>query len=423
MSETNTPRDPFQASREAILNTVLIGASVISLFVTITFYFVTSFWTLGLMVILTAGAASMAYRTDWPYRTRVTYLLVLIYAIGVQDLIFVGLLGDGRSTFIVLVLLASLFLGRTAGLTSFGFTILTVVGTAVGTNILPKNPATQELYITAQGWRLTSLYLAVLGFVTLAAVRKLFNDTAEAILQETELIGELEKERNLSEERIANRAQALQTSTEISHSISNLLDPQELIKVVLEQIRSGFGYYHVQLYHLDLEAGYLHLVGSTGEKGEALMTRKHKIAIGRGIVGQTALTNQPIVAPDVRQLDAWLPNPELPDTQAELAVPFGGSGMVRGVLDVQQNHPNSLNQDDVYVLQVIADQLAVALQNAQQYAQIQERTQREQFLSNLQSQIQAAKTPTEVMHTAAQHLAQALQIPRIAIELGELPER
>jgi GAF domain-containing protein len=276
------------------------------------------------------------------------------------------------------------------------------------------------LYITAQAWRLSSLYLGVLGLVTLTTVRKLFSDTTQAILQETGLIAELEKERQQSEERITSRAQALQTSTEISHSISNLLDPNDLIKVVLEQIRTGFGYYHVQLYHLDNTGGYLHLVGSTGEKGEVLMARKHKIAIGRGIVGQTALTNQPTVAPDVSKVDAWLPNPELPDTQAELAVPFGSGDQIQGVLDVQQNRPNSLGQDDVYVLQVIADQLAVALQNAQQYAQIQQRTQREQLLNSIQTQIQMAQTPEEVLRTAAQNLGQALNLPRVHIRLGDL---
>lgn len=417
---TANTENPFQASRVGILNIVLIGAAVLTTFVSITFYFVTTRFTFFFMVAFAVGTAVMAYRTDWPYRRRVNFLLLVIYILGIQDLIFTGLVGDGRLSFILLVLLAILFLGRRAGYVTFGLTVVSVLLTSYLASSLPKNEVTQGLYITGQGWRLASLYMGLVGLVVTAALRKLFSDTNRAIREEEKLIAELQLERQQTEERIASRARALHTSTEISRSISSLLAPDELISVVLEQIRAGFGYYHVQLYRLDQEAGYLYLVGSTGEKGDVLMSRKHKVAIGRGIVGRTAFTNKAVVAPDVTKSDDWLPNPELPETKAELAVPLRSGENVQGVLDVQQNRTNGLSQDDIYVLQVIADQLSVALQNAQQYGQIQQRAQREQFLSNVQSQLQAAKTPEEVLATAAQTLAHALNRPYVHIRLGEL---
>ena len=417
---TGNMENPFQASRVGILNIVLIGAAVLTAFVTITFYFVTTLAIFFFMVAVTSGTAVMAYRTDWPYQWRVNFLLSVIYILGIQDLLFTGLVGDGRLSFILLVLLAILFLGRSAGYVTFGITVVSVWLTSYFASSLPKNEVTQALYISGQGWRLASLYMGLVGLVVTTALRKLFSDTNRAIQDEEQLIAELTLERQQTEERIASRARALHTSTEISRSISSLLAPDELISVVLEQIRAGFGYYHVQLYLLEPAEGYLHLVGSTGAKGDVLMNRKHKVAIGRGIVGRTAFTQQAVVAPDVTKSDDWLPNPELPETKAELAVPLRSGDHVQGVLDVQQNRSNSLSQDDIYVLQVIADQLSVALQNAQQYGLIQQRAQREQFLSNVQSQLQAAQTPEEVLATAAKTLAHALNRPHIHIRLGEL---
>jgi GAF domain-containing protein len=108
-----------------------------------------------------------------------------------------------------------------------------------------------------------------------------------------------------------------------------------------------------------------------------MLTRGHCIGKGKGLVGRAAESGRLVLADDVYQAPGWVANPQLPDTRSELAVPISSGGTVLGVLDVQQSQPGALKQEDAVLVQAIANQVAVALQNARSYAETQQRADRE----------------------------------------------
>jgi PAS domain S-box-containing protein len=183
-------------------------------------------------------------------------------------------------------------------------------------------------------------------------------------------------DRKQAEEALARRAMQLQTSAEVSHVASSIVDPDELIRQVVDLIRKRFDLYYVGLFLVDqagLDPGkWAVLQAGTGEAGRKMVKQRHKLKIGSGsMIGWCIANKQPRIALDVGEEAVRFENPLLPETRSELALPLISRGEAIGALTIQSSQEAAFSEEDIAVLQIMAGQIANSIENARLYRQTQ----------------------------------------------------
>ncbi len=170
---------------------------------------------------------------------------------------------------------------------------------------------------------------------------------------------------------LEHRSTLLQTAAEVSKSASTILDPDELIERTVNLIRERFDFYYVGLFLVDAAGEYAVLRAGTGEAGRQMSVAGHKLEVGGdSMIGWCVAHSQARIALDVGQEAIRFDNPLLPYTRSEMALPLILHDQVIGALTVQSAEEAAFSQEDITVLQVMADQLAIAIENARLYEQI-----------------------------------------------------
>ncbi len=192
-----------------------------------------------------------------------------------------------------------------------------------------------------------------------------FNEMAKAL---KESYTDLERKVEERTRRERQRAEQLRAINEVSRKISSVVRLDELLPYVGNLLREAFNYYNVNIFLLEPSSGRLVL------KALCLSGQKGVIPVGvplevddESIVGWVAQTGEPILANDVSADPRYRSVEALRDTRAELAVPVKIGNKVLGVLDIESTEADAFGEADLFTAQTLADQLAVAIENARLY--------------------------------------------------------
>jgi GAF domain-containing protein len=168
------------------------------------------------------------------------------------------------------------------------------------------------------------------------------------------------------------RAQELQSISEISRTISTEQRLEILLPLVTRLVSERFDYYHTGIFFMDDTKQFAVLQASNSEGGKRMLARSHQLEVGTGMVGTVALSGKPRIALDVGADAVFFDNPDLSETRSEMALPLNFRGQTIGVLDVQSIKPGAFTQEDANTLTILADQIAIAIENARLFSQTQQ---------------------------------------------------
>ena len=172
-----------------------------------------------------------------------------------------------------------------------------------------------------------------------------------------------------AEAMLAKRADALETVVRVSTAALTALEVDKLLQEVADLTKERFGLYHAHIYLLDEVGEALQLVAGAGEAGRQMVAEGWNIPFeqGQSPVVRAAWDAEGVIVNNVREDPGWLPHPLLPDTRSEMAVPLMIGGLVLGVLDVLSDQVNFFSEEDVHIHSMMAAQIGVALENADQH--------------------------------------------------------
>lgn len=317
---------------------------------------------------------------EMPYYLRAGTVVAIIFSIAIIELFHTSLLGYVMFWLAAFALLTSLLFGFRP---AFAAILLNTVTTAsagwVLQNHLIQIPATENFFLGTD-WVLATLSIMVVSTL-LASTASGIVSGLHRILQEREQRSiDLEKSRGMLEDEVQERTRDItrrlaqvRTAAEISNAISQLNDPETLYQKVVELVQERFNLYYVGIFLVDTENRFAILAAGSGTAGRTMLANNHHLQIGSSsMIGWCISNRRARVALDVGSDAVRFNNPFLPRTRSELALPILNRDVALGALTVQSEQAEAFDQDDILVLQGIADGLAAAMENVRLVSELKQ---------------------------------------------------
>ena len=225
-------------------------------------------------------------------------------------------------------------------------------------------------------------------------------------------------ERRQVEIELERRSAQLETAAEVSHAASSILDPDELIQQVGNLVQQRFDLYYAGLFLVDRtgewtgEPGrWAVLRAGTGEAGRKMLEAGHKLEVGsESMIGWCIANAQARIALDVGEEAVRFVNPWLPETRSEMALPLISRGQVIGAVTIQSTQAAAFSQEDIAVLQAMANQLANSIENARLYTETKQRTQEISAALEVTTAVSSTLDLEEVLAVIGEQMSKAIGV-------------
>jgi GAF domain-containing protein len=250
---------------------------------------------------------------------------------------------------------------------------------------------------------------------------ELANAVAERLSAHIESL-RLFEETKRGQVELDKRARELEAVAEISTVSSREVELQRMLETVVYLTQRRFGLYHAHVFVFNEQTKSLDIVACGWKQGDEHEgthgTAKIPLDQEQSLVARAGRMLRPVIVNDTRSDPGWLPNPLLPDTASEMAIPLVVGDQLLGVLDVQSDRRNAFTEEDASIQATLAAQVATSMQNARSFANAQKQAQREAMLNAISQKIQSATTVEAVLQIAARELGHALGAPLTVAQLG-----
>lgn len=351
-------------------NTVMI-ALIFPVLILLLFFIVpnssATLGTIGLGTVLVLGLVILAIRRGQIDLGSVILIAGLLLVSVIANYASGGVFSASFITTGTIIFMAGLLLG-TRGATVALCVIIAheiILGWAGMSGIIPvpqeaNNPITS--YIVAFVGYIISTLIFQISITSLSKQLEASRAREQKTQALTENLEQRIQQRTLE---LDKRSMQLEAASLIARTIAEIHGQKEILETIVQQITERFNFYHTGIFLADANKEFVVLEAASSEGGKKMIRHGHKLAIGRqGIVGLAAYQKRPRIAQDVGSDAIFFNNPDLPETHSEMALPLLARNRLVGILDIQSKEHNAFSTEDVSTLQIMTDQIALAIENA-----------------------------------------------------------
>jgi GAF domain-containing protein len=316
--------------------------------------------TVAVALVYVLLSAAVVLRAE--FGLQLAGLLLIIYALGLTELLSSGNPGIAIFYFLAGVVFASLLWSLMAGAITGSLALLTLGFAGI---LAQTGGVSWAGAASLPEWLRAVVAMLLATMAVIAGFQQLRGQLLQSEQRVTEGQAAIELERLTLEERVEARTQQWRAGLEVAEVVNAMRDPDQLVAEVVNRISDRFGYYYAAIFLLDETGERAVLREATGEAGRLLKENRHSLPVsGQSMVGTAISGRRARIALDTDAEAVRFANPLLPYTRSEIAVPLIVGERVLGALDVQSTSPGAFGQAEIDTLQGMGNQVALAFENA-----------------------------------------------------------
>jgi hypothetical protein len=396
-SEQATTERVYKTWRERFVLPLLIGTLVFGAFALLPALNASGSWVVNIVFIIIYVLVLVTAVFRFSYTVRITVFLAGIYALGLIELLSLGILGDSLFFFLGLVVFATMLVSPRAGIAATIISIVTfiVIGWLMLYQQYPtiiSDTATSKI----DDWMSAGAALIMFSTVIIIGFRELSKEFTEVQVRVSSTLTALSEERNNLETRVQERTAQFRRINEVERAVAAIIDIREILPLSVKFIQNEFGFYYTSVCMIDSTGQWAELKDAAGEAGRVMKEKKHRISLnGRSTVAQVVRSKTGQIIQDVNQIR--LENPLFPYTRSMIVVPLVVGDTVLGVLEMHSSVESEFPSQDLDAYQNMANGVAIALENARLFQEAQQsiaemRATQKQFLASAWSTLASEKS-------------------------------
>lgn len=409
---SSAQQELININRTQSLDLLIPGFAIVLSLITLYMLFISppqEIFRLGIYGGLTVVFAFAVWFKSLDFKIRATLLTAGLAFVGLDQLLFNGLISSSLLLLSAIPLIVCIYLGVRLGFVTY---IATFLGLGGILYFWLEQVQFEQVELMPYFWLVIIITFALVAVAGQLSLNRLVKQMELAKTREHALNMALEHEAERFQERVKTRASTIEISSQIGQKIAAILHEETLIQEIVSLLQEHKSYLHAAVYLKDdyIDFNTLQLSADSDRNGDSLIPKGYRLPIKSGIFGKVFEEKRAFWLTDLENSDYVIPGHPSPTAHSEMAVPIKSGSEILGIIDIRQDETRPLDLDDAFLLESVADQISVGLRNARLFSAAKKQAQEQLIVNKIRKELQSAETISDALKIAGTMISNELEL-------------